>query len=116
MAEKKSGLHWVDSGFCDVKIPVFFDSDALRERYGDAVSDEDFERVMGKALLMENGSAAEFPIFLLSTSVATILHEVVHTVTHIMGHFGIEDDEFRAYITQHLFTGVRRIVKKAKHG
>lgn len=99
-----------------MEIPVFFDSDAVRRRYGDAVSDEDFEHVMGKAMLMENGSAVEFPIFLRSTSVATILHEVVHTVTHMMEHFGIEDDEFRAYITQHLFAGVRRIAKKVKHG
>ncbi len=33
-----------------------------------------------------------------------MVHEVSHVVTHIMNHYNLEDDEFRSYLNQYLYT------------
>ena len=105
-------VYWVDAGFCGIEIPIFFDVYSIVNRYGNALDDEDFNKITGKALFMERGSSVEFPIYLAHTGASTILHEVVHAVSYLMEHLGIEDDEFRAYITVYLFHGIKKIAKK----
>ena len=33
-----------------------------------------------------------------------MVHEVSHVVTHIINHYNIQDDEFRSYLNQYLYT------------
>ena len=112
-AYRDNGVFWVETGFCGIKIPIYFDSEAMKSRYGDALDDCDFD-TPGRAFFMEKEGYAEFPIYLADLGRDTALHETVHAVTYIMDHFGIEDDEFRAYVTAYLYKGVRKAVKRRR--
>ncbi len=47
-----------------------------------------------------------------TTLEGVMLHEVSHVVTHIMDHFAINCDEFRAYMNQYLFYHGNSFIKE----
>ena len=41
-----------------------------------------------------------------------MVHEISHVTTYIMNHYGIECDEFRAYLTQYLYKKGQDFIEK----
>jgi len=82
------------------KCEVYTSHKKIIKKYG--LSEDDFRNIDGRALILEKNGNTKFVMYIGTDTYKTIAHESSHIADYTSEFFGIDDDEFKAYLIGHL--------------